>query len=110
MGRLNSRDLKTLVEICSYSESKNQLNESVRVLVPVNRAYCKVEPVSIQNYIKSGAEGSALVARILFRDDIALLADQFIRVIDSGAIYKINGVIPINEDRKQAALCSVSLL
>lgn len=106
MPKLRSDDLKTLVEICEYQSSKNQLNESTRNLVPVTRAYCRIEPVSADTFIKSGAVGSALVARLIFRPDVPIRADQIIRVINGG-IYDVRGVLPIPHENKQAALCSV---
>lgn len=103
--------LDTLFEVLEQTKEKNSAGQLVQSWAVVDLFYGGVEPINTQTFVQSGVQGSAVVCRVVMRpsDYPQINAAQQIRNADTGQLYKIAGILPINKD-KQAIMCTIGKL
>ncbi len=106
---LAAGELNTMIEILEQRKEKNSIGELNTVWCPVDRAWAKLEPISTRDFVASGSEGTALTAKITVRDTIDVRDYHKIKIMDTGMIYQVQGVIHVPVDRKKSCLCSTGV-
>ena len=100
-----------LFEVFARTQETDQAGQSLQKWVPIGKFWGRVEPISTNAFVLSGAEGSALVCRVKMRmSDFNVTAAHRIRDVHSDDVYDIKGVIPIPNDNEKALQCSVGNL
>ena len=108
---MQSGELDHLVEIIKKEQGRNTGGGLVPGWVVIGQVYASFEPVSVNSFNLSNAEGSALVIRILVRDnDFKILPEYLFRDVDTGEVYQVKGVLPLPKKRMQSCLCSMGEL
>ncbi|ELA8878911.1 phage head completion protein [Acinetobacter nosocomialis] len=108
---MQSGILDTCFEVLKRTEQKNSAGQTKFEWSVIGRFYGGVKPVSVQSFVQSSMQGSALVARIIMRPDDfpEISAVYLIRDVDTQKLYKIDGVLPVSKSR-QALMCSLGKL
>lgn len=100
-----------LFEVFAQTEQKDEAGQTKNQWLPIGKFWGRVEPVSTNAFVQSGAQGSALVCRVKMRmSDFNVIAAHRIRDMHSNDVYDIQGVIPIPNDNEKALMCSVGSL
>lgn len=105
---MQSGDLDTLFDVFQQSDEKNSAGQKIQVWKVIGQFYGGVKPISTNAFSQSGAQGSALVCRVVMRpDDFPNInAALLIQDVDTKEIYKITGALPVNKGKK-ALMCIV---
>lgn len=104
-------DLDHLIEIIQKNQSRNTGGGLLPGWEVIGQVYASFEPVSVNSFNLSNAEGAALVIRILVRDnDFKIRPDYLFRDVDTGDVYQVKGVLPLPKKRVQSCLCSLGEL
>lgn len=104
---MQSGQLNTLFEVLERTTQKNSGGQPKYEWTKIGEFYGGVNPVSVNSFVQSSIQGSALVARIIMRPDDfpTISAAHQIRDVDTQQLYKIDGVLPVNKSR-QSLMCS----
>lgn len=104
---IGAGDLDKMIELQHLIDNRDPLtNELKQTWVAFDRTWAKVEPVGTREFVNSMAEGSALTAKIVVRDHVTVNSTHRVKVLDTGDLYRVEGVVPVPVDHKKALLCS----
>ena len=108
---MQSGQVDRLFEVLERTDQKDKVGQIKPVWSPVGQFYGAVNPVSIQSFVNSNAQGSAVVCRINMRPDDfpTLTAAHLLREVDTQEVYKIEGILPVNRS-KQTLMCNYGKL
>ena len=98
---VQSGDLDTLFDVLERTDQKNTGGQVKQEWNQIGQFYGGVEPISIQTFVQSGVQGSALVCRVVMRpDDFPQIKPKhMIKNIDTNEVYVIEGVLPVNKGK-----------
>lgn len=104
---MQSGQLDTLFDVYERTQVKNTAGQIKQEWLVVGQFYGAVNPISVDAFVQSNKQGSALVARIVMRPDDfpSISSTHFIRDVDTLQTYKVNGVLPVNSSKK-TLMCS----
>lgn len=99
---MQSGQLDTLFEVLQRGPAKNSGGQVKQEWSVIGQFFGEVNPVSVNNFVQSGVQGSALVARIVMRpnDFPTLTAANLIRNVDTQQLYTITGILPFDKGRQ----------
>ncbi len=105
---MQSGQLDTLFDVLERTPQKNGGGQLKYEWSVIGQFYGGVQPVSVNSFVQSNIQGSALVARVVMRPvDLPNLSSAHqIRDVDTQQLYKIEGVLPVNKG-KQSLMCTV---
>ena len=105
---MQSGQLDTLFEVLQRTEQKNSAGQVKQIWTVIGDFCGEVLPVSTTNFVNSGVMGNAIIARIHMRpnDFPELLESHRLRDVDTGKLYDITGILPVEKNRKQAVMVS----
>lgn len=108
---MQSGKLDTLFEVLERGPGKNTGGMVKQEWTSIGQLYGGVEPVNTNAFVASGAQGSALICRVVIRPDDfpSIQPKHMIRNVDTDEIYVIEGIIPINKG-KSALMCKTGAL
>ncbi|MHA3061184.1 phage head completion protein [Acinetobacter sp. ANC 4631] len=108
---MQSGQLDTLFEVLERTTQKNAGGQTKYEWSVIGQFYGGVNPVSVNSFVQSSVQGSALVARVVMRpmDFPNLSAAHQIRDVDTQQLYKIDGILPVSKSR-QSLMCSIGKL
>ena len=108
---MQSGQLDTLFDVLERTSQKNSGGQTKQEWVPIGQFYGGIEPISIQTYVQSGVQGSALNCRVVMRPDDfpQLQAKHMIKNVDTNEVYVIDGILPVNKG-KWSLMCKIGAL
>ncbi|MHA3097755.1 phage head completion protein [Acinetobacter brisouii] len=108
---MQSGQLDTLFDVLERTTQKNAGGQTKYEWSVIGQFYGGVQPVSVNSFVQSSVQGSALVARVVMRpnDFPNLTSAHQIRDVDTQKFYKIDGILPVNKSR-QSLMCSIGKL
>lgn len=108
---MQSGQLDHLFEVLERTDQKDEIGQVKAKWSVIGDFFGSVSPVSIQGFINSNAQGSAVVCRVNMRpDDFPMLtAAHLIREVDTQEVYKIEGILPVTRN-KQTLMCNYGKL
>ncbi len=108
---MQSGDLDILFDVLERTDQKNTGGQVKQEWNQIGQFYGGVEPISIQTFVQSGVQGSALVCRVVMRpDDFPQIKPKhMIKNVDTNEVYVIDGVLPVNKS-KWSLMCKNGVL
>lgn len=109
---MQSGNLDSLFDVLERTEDRNSGGQIKQKWNVIGQFYAEILPVSTNNYVASGVQGNAIVARVHMRPDDFPDLDTFHRLqdVDTGKLYDITGILPVIKGEKQAVMVAYGKL